>query len=175
MLGSGCGLSAQEIIDKEAQEKELKAAQDRVAAQGVSHIGKTPSRTPSNLESSDDSSSDSISNSDSSDEDIKDGDDDAAKKRRKAKKKKAKKILKKMIKEQARILRPATTKCPSTTRNFRATTTTHNFLVTILTTNSILYIWESLPTLMGRTIPNGLMICKCTFTSFTLLFGKLCV
>jgi hypothetical protein len=169
MSGSGCGLSAQEIIDKEAQEEELKATQDRVAAQGVSHMGKTPSRTPSNVESSDDSSSDSISDSDSSDEDIKDGDDDAAKKRRKAKKKKAKKILKKMIKEQARILHPATTKCPSTTRN------THNFLATILTTNSILYIWESLPTLMGRTIPSGLMICKFTFTSFTLLFGKLCV
>jgi hypothetical protein len=41
--------------------------------------------------------------------------------------------------------------------------------------NSIPYIWESLPTLMEKTIPNGLMICKCTFTGFTLLFGKLCV
>jgi hypothetical protein len=26
---------------------------------------------------------------------------------------------------------------------------------------------------MGRTVPNGLMICKCTFTSFTYLFGRL--
>jgi hypothetical protein len=31
------------------------------------------------------------------------------------------------------------------------------------------------PTSMGKTILNGLMICKCTFTGFTLLFGKLCV
>jgi hypothetical protein len=33
--------------------------------------------------------------------------------------------------------------------------------------------WESLLISMGRTIPNGLMICKCTFTGFTLLFGRL--
>jgi hypothetical protein len=26
---------------------------------------------------------------------------------------------------------------------------------------------------MGGTIPNRLMICKCTFTGFTLLFGRL--
>jgi hypothetical protein len=29
------------------------------------------------------------------------------------------------------------------------------------------------PHFMGRTIPNGLMICKCTFTGFILLFGRL--
>jgi hypothetical protein len=128
---------------------------------------------PPNIDSSDDSSSDSDSDSDSnsSDEDVKDGDDPAkmaARKRRKAKKKKmAKKLLKKMIKkEQDKYTHSATTKCPTTTCKFRATT---------LTINSIPCIWESLLISMGRIIPNGLMICKCTFTGFTLLFGRLCL
>jgi hypothetical protein len=69
MSGSVDSQSAKEIAAKEAQEKELKAAQEVT--------GKAPSR--SNGESSDDSSSDSDSDSDSSDEDVKD-DDDAAKK-----------------------------------------------------------------------------------------------
>jgi hypothetical protein len=82
MSGSGGNPTAKEIAAKEAQERELKAAQV------VDITGKAPSRTPSNIESSDNSSSDSDSDSDSSDEDVKDGDDDAArkvvKKRRKA-------------------------------------------------------------------------------------------
>jgi hypothetical protein len=139
-------------------------------------MDKDPSHPPSNIESSD-SSSDSDSDSDSSDEDNKDGDNvdkKAVKKRRKAKMKKktkkvAKKLIKKMMKkEQAKhfcLLLLATMKCPTTTRKFWAK---------ILTINSIPYIWESLSTLMGKTITNGLMICKCTFTGFTLLFGKLC-
>jgi hypothetical protein len=89
MSGSGDNQSAEEIVTKEAQEKELMVAQDITE--------KAPSR--SNGESSDDSSSDSDSDFDSSDEDVKDGDDaarKAVKKRRKAKrKKKAKKLLKK--------------------------------------------------------------------------------
>jgi hypothetical protein len=98
MSGIGSNPTAEEIAAKEAQERELKAAQ-------VSDlIDKAPSRTPSNVDSTDDSSSDS----DSSDEDVK-GDDNAAKKaakkRRKAKKKKkakkmAKKLLKKIIKKE---------------------------------------------------------------------------
>jgi hypothetical protein len=165
MSGIESNPTAEEIAAKEAQERDLKAAQ-------VGDLtGKAPSRTPSNIESSDDSSSDS--NSDSSGEDVKDGDDPAkkaAKKRRKAKKKKkakkmAKKLLKKMIKkDKSSTLTPTTMKCPTTTHNFRATT---------LTKSSIACIWESLPISMGRTIPNGLMICKCTFMGFTLLFGRL--
>jgi hypothetical protein len=104
MLGSGDNQTAREIAAKEAQERELKAAQ-------VGDITlKAPSRTPTNIESSNDSSSDSDSDSDSSDENVRDGDDDAARKetekRRKAKKKKkkakkmAKKLLKKMIKKE---------------------------------------------------------------------------
>jgi hypothetical protein len=100
----GSNPTAEEIAAKEAQERELKAAQ-------VGDLtGKAPSRTPSNIDSSDDSSSESDSNSDSdsSDEDVKVDDDaakKAAKKRRKAKKKKkakkmAKKLLKKMIKKK---------------------------------------------------------------------------
>jgi hypothetical protein len=93
MSGNGSNPTAEEIAAKEAQERELKAAQ-------VGDLtGKAPSGTPSNIESSDDSSSDSDSDSDSSDEDVKDGDDaakKAAKKRRKAKKKK------KAKKEQAK-------------------------------------------------------------------------
>jgi hypothetical protein len=69
MSGSGDSQSAKEIAAKEAQEKELKAAQEVT--------GKAPSR--SNGESSDDSSSDSDSDSDSSDEDVKDDDDEAKK------------------------------------------------------------------------------------------------
>jgi hypothetical protein len=99
MLGVGSDPTAEEIASKEAQERELKAAQ-------VGDLtGKAPSCSPSNIDF-DDSSSDS--DSDSSDEDVKDGDDpakNAAKKRRKAKKKKkakkmAKKLLKKMIKKE---------------------------------------------------------------------------
>jgi hypothetical protein len=67
MSGSGGGLSSQEIAAKEAQERELKAALDRVEAQG--DMEKAPSHAPSNVESSGDSSSNSDSNSDSSDED----------------------------------------------------------------------------------------------------------
>jgi hypothetical protein len=165
MSGSGDNPTAGEIAAKQARERELKATQEGDIT------GKAPSSTQSNVESSDDSSSDS----DSSTEDVKDGDDAArkvAKKRRKAKKKKkakklAKKLLDKMIKkEQAKYTPLASTKFP---------TTTHNFQAIILTKNSILCIWESLPILMGKTIPNGLMICKCTFTGFTLLFGRLCV
>jgi transposase len=93
MSGNGSNPTAEEIAAKEAQERELKAAQ-------VGDLtGKAPSGTPSNIESSDDSSSDSDSDSDSSDEDVKDSDDaakKAAKKRRKAKKKK------KAKKEQAK-------------------------------------------------------------------------
>jgi hypothetical protein len=110
MLGVGSDPTAEEIASKEAQERELKAAQ-------VGDLtGKAPSRSPSNIDSDDSSSdSDSDSDSDSSDEDVKDGDDpakNAAKKRRKAKKKKkakkmAKKLLKKMIKkEQAKYTHP---------------------------------------------------------------------
>jgi hypothetical protein len=90
MSGSGDNQSADEIAAKEAQERELKAAQDV--------NGKAPSRP------NDESSNDSSSNSDSSDEDVKDDDiaaRKAAKKRRKAKKKKkAMKLLKKMIKKE---------------------------------------------------------------------------
>jgi hypothetical protein len=158
MSGSGDNQYAEEIAAEEAQEKELKAAQDVT--------GKAPSR--SNGESSDDSSSDSDSDSDSSDEDVKDDDDaarKAAKKRRKEEEKKAKKLLMKMIKkEQASTLISASTKCPTITHNFRGTTLTINFIPCI---------WESLLISMGKTIPNGLMICKCTFTGFTLLFGRL--
>jgi hypothetical protein len=102
MSGNGSNPTAEEIAAKEAQERELKAAQ-------VGDLtGKAPSLTPSNIESSDDSSPNFDSDSDSSDEDVKDGDDPAkkaAKKRRKTKKKKkakklAKKLLKKMIKKE---------------------------------------------------------------------------
>jgi uncharacterized protein YegJ (DUF2314 family) len=104
MSGIGSNPTAEEIAAKEAQERELKAAQVGDL------IDKAPSRTPSNVDSSDDSSSDSDSDSDSdaSDEDVKDDDHatkKAEKKRRKAKKKKkakkmAKKLLKKMIKKE---------------------------------------------------------------------------
>jgi hypothetical protein len=99
MSGIGSNPTAEEIAAKEAQERELKAAQVGDL------IDKAPSRTPSNVDTSDDSSSDSDSDSDSdsSDEDVKDGDNaakKATKKRRKAKKKKAKKLLKKMIKKE---------------------------------------------------------------------------
>jgi hypothetical protein len=100
MSGNGSNPTAEEIAAKEAQERELKAAQ-------VGDLTGS-SRTPSNIESFDDSSSDSDSDSDSSDEVVKDGDDPAkkaAKKRRKAKKKKkakkmAKNLLKKMNKKE---------------------------------------------------------------------------
>jgi hypothetical protein len=97
-VGSGGGLSAQEIAAKEAQEKELKAPQGRAAAQGENPLDKAPSRPSSNMESSDDSDSDS----DSSDEETKHEDDDAAKKAAKKrmnakKKKKAKKMAKKLL------------------------------------------------------------------------------
>jgi hypothetical protein len=65
MSGSGDHQSTKEITAKEAQEKELKAAQDIT----------TKAPRCSNGESSNDSSSDSDSDSDSSDEDVKDGDD----------------------------------------------------------------------------------------------------
>jgi hypothetical protein len=104
MSGIGSNPTAEKVAAKEAQERELKAAQ-------VGDLtGKAPSRTPSNINSSDDSSSnsDSGSDSDSSDEDVKDDDDGAkkaAKKRRKTKKKRkakkmGKKLLKKMIKKE---------------------------------------------------------------------------
>jgi hypothetical protein len=101
MSGIGSNPTIKEIAAKEAQERELKAAQ-------VGDLtDKAPSRTPSNVDSSDNSSSDSDSDS-ASDEDVKDDDNaakKAAKKRRKAKKKKkakkmAKKLLKKMIKKE---------------------------------------------------------------------------
>jgi hypothetical protein len=77
----------------------------------------------------------------------------------------AKKLLKKMIKkEQTKYTHSGFYEVPHNPRKFRAT---------ILTINSIPCIWESLLILMGRTIPNGLMICKCTFMGFTLLFGRL--
>jgi hypothetical protein len=104
MSGIGSNPTTKEIAAKEAQERELKAAQVGDL------IDKAPNRTPSNVDSSDDSSSDSDSDSDSdsSDEDVKDDDHaakKAAKKRRKAKKKKkakkmTKKLLKKMIKKE---------------------------------------------------------------------------
>jgi hypothetical protein len=160
------------MATKEAQERER--GRELKAAQVGDLTGKAPSCTPSYIESSDDSSSDSNSDSDSSDEDVKYGDDPAkkaAKKRRKTKKKKkakkfAKKLLKKMIKkEQAKYTHSSYYEVPPTT--------THNFWATTLTKSSIPCIWESLLISMGRTIPNGLMICKCTFTSFILLFGRL--
>jgi hypothetical protein len=95
-----------------------------------------------------------------------------AKKRRKAKKEKkakkiAKKLLKKMIKkEQVKYTHSGFYEEPPTTHKFRATT---------LTKSSIPCIWESLLISMGRTIPNGLMICKCTFTGFTLFLWKIVV
>jgi hypothetical protein len=104
MSGIGSNPTAEEISAKEAQEREIKAAQVGDL------IDKAPNRTPSNVDASDDSSSDSDSDSDSdsSDEDVKDDDNAAkkvAKKRRKAKKMKkakkmAKKLLKKMIKKE---------------------------------------------------------------------------
>jgi hypothetical protein len=152
MSRSGGNPTAEEITAKEAQDRELKAAQ-------VGDLtGKAPSRALSNIESSDDSSSDSDLDSDSSDEDVKDGDDaakKAAKKRRKAKKKKkakkmAKKILKKMIKkEQAKYTHSGFYEVP------------HNYaqiLGTTLTKRFVPCIWESLLISMGRTIPNELMI-----------------
>jgi hypothetical protein len=167
MSGNGSNPTAEEITSKESQERELKVTQ-------VGDLtSKAPSRTPSNIESSDYSASNSDSDSDSSNEDVKDGDDPVkkvARKRIKAKKKKkakklAKKLLKKMIKkEQAKYTHSATMKCPTTTHNFRATT---------LTKSCIPCIWENLLISMGRTIPNGLMICKCIFTGFTPLFGRL--
>jgi hypothetical protein len=169
MSGIGSNPTAEEIAAKEAQERLLKTAQ-------VSDlVGRAPSRTPSNVDSSDDSSSDSDSDSDSdsSDEDVKD-DDHAAKKatkmRRKAKKKKkakkmAKKLLKKMIKkEQAKYTHSGFYEVP---QNYGQIPVNNS------TTNSIPCIWESLLISMGRIIPNGLMICKCTSTAFTLLFGRL--
>jgi hypothetical protein len=122
-------------------------------------MDKAPSRTPYNVETSDDSSSDSNSDSDSSDEYVKDGDDDAAKKvakkRRQAKKKKeAKKMVTKLLKKM--IKRERAKHSPS--GYYEVPSTTHNFRATILMINYIPYIWESLPTLMGKTIPYGLMI-----------------
>jgi hypothetical protein len=87
MSGIGSNPTAEEISAKEAQERELKAAQVGDL------IDKAPSRTPCNVDTSNDSSSNSDfdSDSNSSDEDVKDDDNaakKAAKKRRKAKKKK---------------------------------------------------------------------------------------
>jgi hypothetical protein len=59
MSGIGSNPTAEEIATKEAQERELKAAQVGDL------VGKAPSRTPSNVDSSDDSSSDFDSDSDS--------------------------------------------------------------------------------------------------------------
>jgi hypothetical protein len=161
MSGSGDNQSTEEIAAKEAQEREreLKASQEIT--------GKAPSR--SNGESSNDSSSDS----DSSDEDVKDDGDavkKAAKKRRKAKKKKAKKmakkLLKKMIKkEQAKYTHFGYYEVPRHYTQFLSNNSKEKFYSE--------YIWESLLISMGKTIPNGLMICKCTSTGFTLLFGRL--
>jgi hypothetical protein len=125
------------------------------------------------MKRSDDSSSDSDSDSHSSDEDVKDGDDaarKAAKKRRKAKRKKkakkmAKKLLKKMIKkEQAKYTHSGFHEVPHNYAQFLGNHSNKKFYSVHL---------ESLLISMGRTIPNGLMICKCTFTGFTLLFGRL--
>jgi hypothetical protein len=68
MSGIGSNPTGEEIAAKEAQGRELKAAQ-------VGDLtDKAPSRTPPNVDSSNDSSSDSDSDSDSdsSDEDVKD-------------------------------------------------------------------------------------------------------
>jgi hypothetical protein len=159
MSGIESNPTAKEIVAKEAQERELKAAQ-------VGDLtGKAPSRTPSNIDSSDDSSSDSDSDSDSdsSDGDVKDG-DDPAKKRRKAKKKKkakkmAKKLLKKMIKkEQAKYTHSGYYEVP------------HNY-AQILGNNSNDKFYSvhlgKPPHFDGKDYP------KCTFTGFTLLFGRL--
>jgi hypothetical protein len=117
--------TAEEIAAKEAQERELKAAQ-------VGDLtGKAPSRTPSNIESSDDSSSDSESDSDSSDVDVKDGDDPAKKvpkKRRKAKKKKAKKIAKKLLKkDQAKYTHSGFNKVPHNYRQILSNNSNEKF------------------------------------------------
>jgi hypothetical protein len=165
MLGSGGNQTTKEIAAKGAQERQLKEAQ------AGDLTGKAPSR--SNGERSDDSSSDTDLDSDSSDEEIKDGDDavrKAAKKRRKDKRKKqakkmAKNLLKKMIKkEQAKYSHSGYHEVPHNYAQFPGNHPNEN---------SILCIWKSLLISMGRTIPNGLMICTCTFTGFTPLFGRL--
>jgi hypothetical protein len=158
MSGIGSNPTAEEIAAKEAQERELKAAQ-------VGDLtDKAPSRTPSNVDSTNDSSSDSDSDSDfdSSDEDVKD-EDNAAKKaekeRRKAKKKKkakkmAKKLLKKMIKkEQAKYTHSGFYEVPHNYAQIPGNNSNDKFCSVH---------WESLLIYMGRTIPNGLMTCKCT-------------
>jgi hypothetical protein len=167
--GIGSNPTAEEIAAKEAQERGLKAAQ-------VGDLtDKAPRRTPSNVDSSDDSSSDSgsDSDSDSSDEDVKDDDNaakKATKKRKKAKKKKkakemAKKLLKKMIKkEQAKYTHSGFYEVP------------HNYAqIPSNNSNDKFYSMHlgKPPHFVGRTILNGLMTCKCTFTGFTLLFGRL--
>jgi hypothetical protein len=156
MSGSGDNQSAEEVAAKEAQERELKVVQEIAR--------KAPSR--SNRESFDNSSSDFDSDSDSSDEDVTDGDDaarKAAKKRKKAKKKKAKKLLKKMIKnEQAKYTHSGFHEVPHNYAQFPGNHPNEKF-----------YSVHLRKPLMGRTIPNGLMTCKCTFTGFTLLFGRL--
>jgi hypothetical protein len=76
----------------------------------------------------------------------------------------AKKLRKKMIKkEQAKYTHSSFYEVP------------HNYgQIPGNNSNDKFYsVWESLLISMGRIIPNGLMICKCTFTGFTLLFGRL--
>jgi hypothetical protein len=86
MSGVGVGPSTQEITAKEAQEKELKDAQDRAATQGGNLFDKAPSLPSSNIGSSNNFDTNSDSDSNSSDEENKDGDDDVIKKATKKKK-----------------------------------------------------------------------------------------
>jgi hypothetical protein len=77
----------------------------------------------------------------------------------------AKKLLKKMIKkEQAKYTHSGFHEVPHNYAQFPGNHSNKKFYSVHL---------ESLLNAMGRTIPNGLMICKCTFTGFTLLFGRL--
>jgi hypothetical protein len=76
-----------------------------------------------------------------------------------------KKLLKKMIKkEQAKYTHSGSYEVPHNYGQIPGNNSNDKFY-------SVL--WESLLISMGRTIPNGLMTCNCTFTGFTLLFGRL--
>jgi uncharacterized protein YegJ (DUF2314 family) len=169
MLGIGSNRTAEEIAAKEAQERELKAAQVGDL------IDKAPSRTPSNVDSSDDSSldSDSDSDSDSSDEDVKDDDHaakKATKKRRKAEKKKkakkmAKKLLKKMIKkEQGKYSHSGFYEVPHNYEQIPGNNSNDKFYSVHL---------GKPPHFNGKDYPKWSYVCKCTSTGFTLLFGRL--
>jgi hypothetical protein len=115
------------------------------------------------------SDSGSDSDSDSSDEDVKDGDDSAkkaAKKRRKAKKKKkAKKLLKNMIKkEQDKYTHSGFYEVPHNYAQIPGNNFNDKFYSVHL---------RKPPHFDGKDYPKWLMVCKCTFTGFTLLFGRL--